>query len=79
MKDQETFPIFGMQLQIMGKLPQGYMLVAHKNGPGIAKEGLLACLESFDEEIPEEVRHQAIRKLADWCSKQATYPGHHLP
>lgn len=70
----DLLAVFGLNLPIMAKLPKGFFLVAHENGPAIANEHLLSALEYADEEIPERVREIAISELSAWASKQPTFP-----
>lgn len=64
--------IFGMCLGIIEELPDGYLLVAHKNGPAIANRNSLNTLVDYDSKVqpidetttsvPYHVRHAAMLK-----------------
>ena len=67
---------FGTEYPIMADLKDGWYLVAHPNGPAIAhaKFDLLASLAHQHEDLPEEVRREAVWQLMLWAANQPTWP-----
>lgn len=67
---------FGTEYPIMADLKDGWYLVAHPNGPAIAhsKFDLLASLAHQHEDLPEEVRREAVWQLMRWAANQPTWP-----
>ena len=63
----ETFSVFGMDLPVIANLSDGWVLVAHKNGPGIARENFLCALDYCHEgSVPVEIHSLAIDKYRDF-------------
>lgn len=63
-----TFGIFGMHLPIIARLADGYVLVAHRNGPAIANAQSLFAIDALHDDFgpPEPIRHEAITAYRQW-------------
>ncbi len=65
--DGATHQVFGMELPVLAELLDGYLLVAHKNGPAVTNSPsglwMLDCMADADDEcgISQRVRTDAIR------------------
>lgn len=75
--------IWGKQYPIIKPLGNGWHLVAHPNGPAIARTdnwnylGHLAHHWTNDQdEVPPSIRSAALQELMDWAVKQPTWPAH---
>lgn len=65
-----TLQVLGMELPVLADLGQGYFLVAHPNGPGLATENMLAALPwCFDD---DELRPFAVKAVRHYM--EVTYP-----
>jgi len=75
-RSSDLLATFGTEYPIMADLKGGWYLVAHPNGPAIAhaKFDLLASLAHQHEDLPEEVRREAVWQLMRWAANQPTWP-----
>lgn len=71
------------QYPIIKALGNGWHLVAHQNGPAIARAdnwqylGHLAKHWTDDQDdVPPAIRYAAVEALMDWAVKQPTWPTH---
>jgi hypothetical protein len=64
---QQLFRVLGRDYPVIAEFHEGWVLLAHPNGPAIAKVwdnntngGLLATLSRSHEDIPEKIRVAAV-------------------
>jgi hypothetical protein len=72
----EWLEVWGTRYPIIKDLKQGWYLIAHPNGPAISTGafGYLGSLAYQNKDVPELVRRDAIKALADWAQRQPSYP-----
>ena len=74
---KDLLDVFGYKLPILADLKEGWYLVAHPNGPAIAKKygfDFIGSLAHPCDEVPEGIRNEAVWQLMKWAKKQPSWP-----
>lgn len=77
----ETLTVFEQPYPVIKDLGYGWFLVAHPNGPAIARSRnwqylghLFRIDEQIDDCVPRGIRLAAVDALMTWAKEQPTYP-----
>ena len=78
---KDLLDVFGYNLPILADLKEGWYLVAHPNGPAIAKKygfDFIGSLAHPCDEVPEGIRNEAVWQLMKWAKKQPSWPASNI-
>lgn len=77
--------IWNIQYTIIKSIGNGWYLIAHPNGPAIARAKNWQYLGHIakhptdtDDCVPSAIRYDATEALMNWAVKQPTWPTHHF-